>query len=227
MACQGIEITPGTSDALRACIEYGDLKRGVALVEQGLATSLRQRLQLKTRPHESLLSEEDRTKLEGLSFVLCNRDASVEERQQAAAERHILLADIRKKYGLASFLRRREYDELRHASKRGPIVILNSPEKLGEQKGKLDQLLRSTSRRSPSTTESWAYSQLWGTQAQYRNFVRKMPNVKEKFEEVLEWLWGNIVAPLYEELNANEIMDGRLWCPTGSFIGLPLHAAVY
>ncbi|KAJ7101754.1 CHAT domain-containing protein [Mycena epipterygia] len=255
MACLGIEITQFTSNALRACIKHGDLKRGVTLVEQGLATSLRQRLQLKFTPRELRLDQPDRDALEQLSFVLCNKEASMEQRQHAAAERHILLAEIRRKPGLASFLRPKEYDELRHASKRGPVVILSShesgcdaiillepmqdplhvelpgvsPTELGEKKGTLDRLLRSTSRReSIHNRIIGRITQLWGSQAQYRNFVREGPNVEEEFEEVLEWLWGSIFARVYKELNANGIMDGRLWwCPTGSFIGLPLHAAVY
>ncbi|KAJ7101734.1 CHAT domain-containing protein [Mycena epipterygia] len=275
MACQRIKITETTSDALRACIEHSNIKRAIEFAELGLATALQQRLQLKVKPHEPLLPSEDAEELKRISFLLYNRDTSVEDRLQASTDRTRLLTDIRKKPGLESFLLPREYAHLRHASKNGPVIILNSHEshcdaiillrptqdplhlklpgvsskELGEQKGKLDELLRSTKAREPFRKRIMGrLAQLWehivarlyqscrkifkhswkAGDNEYRNFTREGPTAAEEFEEVLEWLWGNVVAPVYKELNANGIMDGRLWwCPTGSFIELPFHAAVY
>ncbi|KAJ7101763.1 CHAT domain-containing protein, partial [Mycena epipterygia] len=223
MACQVVEITQFTSNALRACIEYPDLKRAVELVEQGLATSLQQRLQLKTKVREPLLPAEDKVKLEGLSFILCNMDASMEERQKAAAKRHILLADIRSQPGLKSFLLPKKYAQLRHASKNGPVVILNSHE------SGCDAIILLAPTRNPLHVKLPRVScQMLEEKRQMLNDSLRSRDAEENFKGLLNWLWDHVVCPVYEELNAKGIMDGRLWwCPTGSFIGLPLHAAAH
>ncbi|KAJ7856314.1 CHAT domain-containing protein [Mycena leptocephala] len=55
------------------------------------------------------------------------------------------------------------------------------------------------------------------------SFKSKTP--KECFEELLIWLWNNVVEPVYRALELHGIAEGRLWwLPTGAFTGLPLHA---
>ncbi|KAJ7872958.1 CHAT domain-containing protein [Mycena leptocephala] len=46
------------------------------------------------------------------------------------------------------------------------------------------------------------------------------------FKEMLDFLWTDIVNPIYDTLAVHGIDNGRLWwLPTGAFTGLPLHAA--
>ncbi|KAF7775882.1 hypothetical protein Agabi119p4_4275 [Agaricus bisporus var. burnettii] len=55
---------------------------------------------------------------------------------------------------------------------------------------------------------------------------RRQDTAFEGFDEVLNWIWEKIVQPVYENLSKNGIKSGRIWwCPTGSLVHLPLHAA--
>ncbi|KAJ7705568.1 CHAT domain-containing protein [Mycena rosella] len=50
-------------------------------------------------------------------------------------------------------------------------------------------------------------------------------STREEFDNMLGWLWGSIVHPVYQALELHGIHNGRLWwLSTGTFTGLPLHA---
>ncbi|KAJ7625754.1 CHAT domain-containing protein [Roridomyces roridus] len=51
-------------------------------------------------------------------------------------------------------------------------------------------------------------------------------STQQAFADMLNWLWTEIVRPVYQVLETHGIQGGRLWwLPTGEFSGLPLHAS--
>ncbi|KAJ7913738.1 CHAT domain-containing protein [Mycena leptocephala] len=159
-----------------------------------------------------------------------------------AIDRNELLEDIRNQSGLKYFLLPKPYTTLRHASLNGPIVILNSHqdscdgmiilcsasepihvplpqvtlELLKSQKNMLKELLGRCGARVRRESVS---TRLFGRQ---ENFTSK--TTKECFEDVLSWLWTHIVCPVYQALEQVRSVGRLWWLPTGTFIGLPLHA---
>ncbi|KAJ7874412.1 CHAT domain-containing protein, partial [Mycena leptocephala] len=133
------------------------------------------------------------------------------------------------------------YKDLCNVSKAGPVVILNSHEhscdgmvilnpnlgpvlvslsvtlnQLQSQKALLKELLARCDIRMRESESS----RLFGQREVY---INKTPG--QCFKELLDWLWTDIVAPVYHILALHGIDSGRLWwLPTGAFTGLPLHA---
>ncbi|KAJ7807941.1 CHAT domain-containing protein, partial [Mycena leptocephala] len=138
----------------------------------------------------------------------------------------------------------KSYDVLRHAAQGGPVIILTSHrahcdavilcnptsdpvhvplptvtlDLLKSQRDMLKSLLRYCNVRNRSQSSS---SRLF---AWCEQFAHK--STQECFQDLLNWLWINVVTPVYDGLKARGISHGRLWwLPTGAFTGLPLHAS--
>ncbi|KAJ6559933.1 CHAT domain-containing protein [Mycena capillaripes] len=226
-----------TSVATRTCIKLFDLISAVQLVEQGLATTFQQILQLKT--DFNVLPPEQAKTLQRLSFELYSGTTEF----RVARERRQLLEDIRKQPGHKYFLKPKPYSVLRRVSRGGPVVILNSHkdgcdgiiilnptsdpvhivlpnvtlELLKSQQTVLKQLLGRCNVRTRGDSVS---TRLFGGR---QGFTSK--TIEESFEDMLSWLYKNVVDPVYQLLASNGVHNGRLWwLPTGSFTGLPLHA---
>ncbi|KAJ7192023.1 CHAT domain-containing protein [Mycena pura] len=239
-AMRRLNIQDATSAAIRTCINVSDLPAAVQLLEQGLATIFQQMLQLKTDV-DVLPPEQGRTLMD-LSSQLYNETAS--NPFKVVDYRNSLLHDIRKQPGFEYFLLPKPYNVLCHASKGGPIVILNAhPDHcdgiiilnptsepvhvpllsvtlplLKSQRDMLQKLLGHCNAR----TREASSSRLFGRPEHF--FLSKTTH--ECFEEMLEWLWTCVVCPVYKVLKSHGIHDGRLWwLPTGAFTGLPLHAS--
>ncbi|KAJ7766423.1 CHAT domain-containing protein [Mycena maculata] len=229
-----------TSTATRSCIRLGQLKSAVEILEQGLGTTFQQMLQLK--PDVDKLSPQQAADLQRLSSELYSGAAA--NPKEVATKRQDLLDNIRKQPGLEHFLLPNPYASLCQTAQRGPVVILNShvngcdgiiiisttPEPihvslasikikdLESQRKMLKELLGRCNVRNRDRTDA---IRLFGQQEGV-----KSGTTKECFEELLTWLWENVVNPVYEVLTSHNICSGRLWwLPTGEFTGLPLHAS--
>ncbi|KAJ7657655.1 CHAT domain-containing protein [Mycena polygramma] len=168
---------------------------------------------------------------------------TAENPNRLATERNQLLAEIRKRPDFEYFLLPQPYQILSKAAVNGPIIILNAHEqhcdciillntqpdplhvalpdvtldKLQYHKRTLQRVLKICNVRSRDTDSSRLFGGPEGTFS---------ISVEDSFNKILTWLWKVVVGPLYQVLEHNRISDGRVWwCPTGAFIGLPLHAA--
>ncbi|KAJ7440960.1 CHAT domain-containing protein [Mycena latifolia] len=233
-----LHIEHATSAAAGICIKYSNLPFAVEIMEQGLATTFQQMLQLKTNLDG--LHHDQAEKFNQLSSELYG--GTSDDIKRVASERNELLEEIRKQPHLEYFLRPKPYSELRHASADGPIVILNShrnccdaiiiPDPKSEpvhvplsavtldmvklRQAMLTNLLECCNVRSRGDTAS---SRLFGS--------KESSNTTEgRFSDLLTWVSGDVAGPIYAALEERGIRDGRLWwLPTGAFTGLPLHAA--
>ncbi|KAJ7683898.1 CHAT domain-containing protein [Mycena rosella] len=234
-----INIGEATSNAFRACVLCGDLPLGVEFLEQGLATTFQQMLQLKTEVDS--LPQGDAKKLEQLSSQLYDQKSP--DLLAIAADRNKLLQDIRQRPGFKYFLCPKSFKELRGASQKGPVVMLNSHKEhcdaivilnptsdpvhiplLDVAVEKLfyyQTLLQDILQRSNSRTRQSDSSRLFGS---WECTISKP--IDECFEEMLTWLWKVVVQPIYNALEFYGVTKGRLWwCPVGVFTSLPIHAA--
>jgi hypothetical protein len=210
-----IDLARITSDAVCGCIENSNLILGVELLEQGLATTFQQMLELK--PDVTMLSEADATRLQHMSTELYTDHA--EHPRKLANERDKLLSEIRKHPGSEYFLRPKPYKSLREASKNGPIVMLNSHARhcdalailnpksdpvhipfpkvtvqdLEDQRLILNDVLLRCNVRSRQSDSS----RLFGAP---EGFTSKP--TEQCFAELLAWLWTDIVAHVYEALKS-------------------------
>ncbi|KAF8127523.1 CHAT domain-containing protein, partial [Mycena galopus ATCC 62051] len=236
----GLNIHSATSTATQACIHFSDLVAAVELLEQGLATIFQQMIQLKT--DVDALPPDQAEILLNLSLQLYHGQFS--EPITIADTRNKLLNDIRRQPGFRNFLLPKSYNVLCQAAKGGPVVILTGHEDqcyalvllnptvepilvslptvtlklLKSQREVLKELLGHCNVRHRGQTSS---SRLFG---QCEPFLHKPTH--ECFEEILTWLWVNVVSPIYMILQLHGVTHGRLWwLPTGAFAGLPLHAS--
>ncbi|KAJ7926275.1 CHAT domain-containing protein [Mycena leptocephala] len=158
--------------------------------------------------------------------------------------REKLLEEIRNQPQFEYFLLPKSYNVLRHASQGGPVIILSSHqdlcdaivlpnptsdpvhvplqnitlELLKSQRDRLKDLLRRSNVRNRGQSSS---SRIFSG---CENFSKKP--TEECFEDILNWLWMDVVSPVYQVLKSHDISDGRLWwLPTGDFVELPLHAS--
>ncbi|KAJ6591216.1 CHAT domain-containing protein [Mycena vulgaris] len=238
-AIHRLKISQATANAARTLINLSNLTSTVEIMEQGLATTFQQMLQLKADVDK--LKPADAQKFQTLSSELYGGTSS--NPISVVSERNKLLEDIRKQPGLKYFLLPRPYSALCKASQGGPVVILNSHktscdgiiipnptsspvhvvfpditlELLESQKTMLQDLLGHCNVRSRGESPS---SRLFGHK---ELFLSKTS--EECFMDLLTFLWTHIVGPVYQALELLGIHNGRIWwLPTGAFTRLPLHA---
>ncbi|KAJ7271767.1 CHAT domain-containing protein [Mycena rebaudengoi] len=235
-----LDIPDATSRAVQTCVNLSDLRAAIEFLEQGIATIFQQMLQLKTDV-DLLPPEQAQTFLDLSSQLYIGTPADpisvVEHRKK-------LIHEIRNKPGFEKFLLPKSYDALCHASQGGPVVILSShkgscnviiilnpisdpvhlplpnvtPVLLTSQRDMLKDLLDRCHVRNRGQSLS---SRLFGER---EPISTKAP--QDCFEDMLNWLWTEIVEPVYNGLKSHGIINGRLWwLPTGGFTGLPLHAS--
>ncbi|KAJ6574123.1 CHAT domain-containing protein [Mycena capillaripes] len=234
-----LDLQDATSTAVRTCIDLSDLLAAVKILEQGLATIFQQMLQLKTNVDG--LPPAQATQFLDLSSQLYS--GTFNTLIGVVADRNKLLKDIRKQPGFEHFLLPKSYDVLRYASRGGPVVILSSHkdhcdaivllnptsdpvhvplpmvrlELLKSQRALLKELLGQCNVRNREQSLS---SRLFGQREQFSN-----KSTQDSFQDMLHWLWTNVVSIVYEVLASHDISNGRLWwLPAGEFTGLPLHA---
>ncbi|KAJ7930200.1 CHAT domain-containing protein [Mycena leptocephala] len=106
-AIRWLNIKAAIAQATRISIEISNLTSAIELLEQGLATTFQQTMQLQTDVHGILPDQ-------------------AHDLQRLSKERKDLLEKIRRQRGLEYFLLPRPYPILQHASEGGPIIVLNS-----------------------------------------------------------------------------------------------------
>ncbi|KAJ7118399.1 CHAT domain-containing protein [Mycena crocata] len=235
---QRLELEDITSTATSTCIRTSKLMAAVEILEQGVATTFQQVLQLKTDVDN--LPPEQADSLRRLSSKLYAGSSA--NLTGATNERNQLLEEIRQQPGFENFLLPKPYITLRNAAQNGPIIILNSHKKscdaliilpsiaepihvsfpnvelehLKSQQVMLRELLGRCNLRLRDSDPT----RLFGRQEFF-----KSKSTEECFADLLSWLWEYVVEPVYQTLELHGIKDGRLWwLPTGAFTGLPLHA---
>ncbi|KAJ6537920.1 CHAT domain-containing protein [Mycena capillaripes] len=235
-----LDIGQAISAAAKACIEFSNLMSAVEIMEQGLAFTFQQMLQLRT--NFDALPQDEAQKLRIVSLKLYSGISH--DQRDLALQREKILEEVRQQPGLHYFLRPKPYKVLSQASQGGPIVILISyqnhcdgiiiknptsnpvhvslpdvtPDMLKLQQKTLRELLGYCNIRTRGESTS---TRLFGRREQFGS-----KTTKESFEDLLTWLHMNVVAPVYQVLESHGIQKGRLWwLPTGAFTALPLHAA--
>jgi tetratricopeptide (TPR) repeat protein len=220
-AIHRLGIAQATSSAIQTCIKLSNFTAPVEIMEQGLATTFQQMLQLKT--DVDVLPPDLAEVFQTLSSQLYS-GTSVNP-MKVVNERNKLLEDIRKQPGLEYFLLPKPYSVLCHASQGGPVVVLNSHadhcdgiiilnptsepihvplpnvtlELLNSQRDILKELLGRCSVRNRGEALS---SRLFG---QREDFSSKP--TQECFKDMLGWLWTHIVGPVYQ---AFELVRGNM-----------------
>jgi tetratricopeptide (TPR) repeat protein len=214
-AIRRLNISDATSTAVRTCLDLSQVPAAVEMLEQGLAMIFQQMLQLKTDvdalPHHQAKDFSD------LSLVLYS--GTFTDPISIVENRKRLLEKIRKQPGFEYFLLPRPYNVLRHVSKEGPVVILNSHKdhcdavivpdptsapvhvplqtvtlELVKQQDMLKDLLRRCNARNRVQSSS---SRLFG---QREDFSKR--STQECFEDIFNWLWTHVVSPVYQVLKS-------------------------
>ncbi|KAJ7458956.1 CHAT domain-containing protein [Mycena latifolia] len=234
-ATRSNNITGATSQAICACIDFSDLPLAVELVEQGLATTFQQMLQLKT--NLDALPPKEANRLQYISSQLYS--GTSENPKALATEREELLKSIRKRPGLEYFLMPKPYSQLRQAASAGPVIILNAHQDHCDAIILLDPGNNPVHVSLPGVTSTELEQQRFmladivgGRNIRQPDSARLegnregMKSTEEWFGNMLNWLWSRVVGCIYTALNSHGIISGRLWwCPIGAFVGIPLHAA--
>ncbi|KAF9462785.1 CHAT domain-containing protein [Collybia nuda] len=232
------------SMAVVTALEASDIRLAVEYLEQGLATTYQQMLQLKVK-NGNLEAE-----LPSLSKKLHVLSAQLQGTTQSfnpsvnfhllAHERLQLISEIREHPGFEDFLMPPRYSNLCLAAKDGPVIMLNYTN------GRADAIIILTPFANPihlllsEVTATAVEEQMKQLSMALRQFHinsreirhgRPMPGksnipADRILNSVTSWIWRTIVEPVFDILNKNDINGGRLWwCPSGPFTYLPLHSA--
>lgn len=227
-------------DAAAWAITAGQPERAVELLEQGRGVLLAQSLDERARYHD--LAQADERLAERLTVIdqaldqLPGADnpllpeAQARRRAQLAAQRDVLLGQIRLLPGLADFLRPPEFARLRDAAVNGPVIVINV------SRYRCDALIVTA-----SGVTTAGLSQLTGATAVARavafmDALQQLTSAgtgQQAISATLPWLWDTIAAPLMRALqdavSCYPQISGQRphiwWCPTGPLTFLPLHAA--
>ncbi|KAJ7907861.1 CHAT domain-containing protein [Mycena leptocephala] len=218
-AIQRLNVSDATSTAVRTCIGLSHFREALELLEQGIATIFQQMLQLKT--DVDVLPPDQAKELLQLSSQLYG--GTFTDPITITEDRNKLLKEIRKDPRFQYFLLPKPYNDLCHAAQGGPVIILTS------HKDHCDALILYNPTSDPVTVPlPTATLELLNKQrdtlkdllryCHVRNRFTHKPT-KEYFEDMLNWLWMNVVDPVYQVLKSHGILNGRLCC--GSCIHQP------
>ncbi|KAJ7686101.1 hypothetical protein B0H17DRAFT_1072702 [Mycena rosella] len=230
-ACQDarkrIKLTQATSDVIKTCLDLSHPQLAVEFLEKGLTTTFEQLQQLKT--NFDALPEAFAERFRQLSWKIY---AGVSDIKSLATKRNSLLTEIHKLAGFESFLCPKPYSDMCQASQNGPVVILNSHKDHCDAIVLLNPVSDPLRILLPDGVFEWLENQRSALDHGLRYHVRlgifrEEAETQSSLEDVLTWLWENVVIYVYQALESHSISNGRLWwLPTGAFKGLPLHAAV-
>ncbi|KAJ7272337.1 CHAT domain-containing protein [Mycena rebaudengoi] len=224
-----INVSQATSNAVCVSIELHNLPLAVEFYEQGVGTTFRQLLELKSNlvqlPHHYA------AELNQMSQQLYNGTAR--DPSKLARERNDLLEKIRKTPGLEHYLQPRPYIELCQASQHGPIVILNSHVDhcdsiilLNPNSDPLHIALPSVSVDRLKVQKSLLRDLIKGRNVRSRELPpARLYGYQEGIEVGLDLHFLLVLSDVLFICLQNGITSGRLWwCPMGDFTGLPFHA---
>ncbi|TDL24452.1 hypothetical protein BD410DRAFT_785924 [Rickenella mellea] len=258
-----------TSDAAATALAIEGPEKAIEMLEQGRSIVWSQTLQLRT-PLDDLrevdpnlaakLSQASRVLEEGsarsgggggggggvgqqgpstmVDWKESERMAQSYRRSAEDWER--LVEEVRNVHGFERFLQPKEYSYLRHASRGGPVVLLNAS-KLG-----CDAFLLVSPSEGPRIIhfDSITYNGLLRCsravssklRLRRHRYERHAHSVEEDsqfadaaFRILLAELWRSIVKPVIEclglERKIQKVLPRIWWCPTGPLSFLPIHAA--
>jgi hypothetical protein len=182
------------------------------MIEQGVATTFQQMLQLK--PDVDALSPAEGNALWNLSLQLYS--GTFTDPLSIATHRDKLLEDIRKQPGFEFFLLPKSYAHLCHASQGGPVVILSSDRESCDGIIIPNPTSDPVNVPLPSVTLQLLKSQgqtlkelLGRCNVRHRgqslasgNFGQHEDLTQKSFKEILDWLWLHVVNPIYQVLKS-------------------------
>ncbi|EIN11163.1 hypothetical protein PUNSTDRAFT_131340 [Punctularia strigosozonata HHB-11173 SS5] len=231
-------------------LQISQPERAVEILEQGRAIFWAHTLRL--RSHFDNVPEQYRTKLLELAQRLeKNADISdafpdqrhVEQaaslRRRQSEEFHALLTVIRSLPGLERFMLHDQYSTLVEAANKGPVVMLiastNGSHAVIVQANvapihvSLDDLTESWVTESSARWRSAMDEARSAVSRDRLNMTRPRKVNRPAGVDILESLWSKVVQPIINALGLTP-SNGRLrprlwWCPTGSLVHLPIHAA--
>ncbi|KAF9462509.1 CHAT domain-containing protein [Collybia nuda] len=228
------DIPTVTMWAVSACIKFNKIVLGIELLEQGLAITHQQQLQLKGEfgmlldAHPAIAEE-----LKEIShqIQLGPESGDTPSIHTLALRRNNIIKQIRALSGFETFLLPTQFQTLVSAAKNGPVILLNCTTV------NADAIIMLPNSEYmcialPSVTKSGAEIQL----KLMRNNLKKIGIHARDSQNTTENPWYLMTLPLgcgtmlfslvFKALHSKNIMKGRIWwCPTGPFTYLPLHAA--
>jgi hypothetical protein len=227
-------------DAAAMAIEAGRLEEAVELLEQGRGVLLARRLEApglhaQLRSSAPELAEQlawvqnvlDEPAAEGAGVdgglgSLTQPLVTAERRTRLTRQRAQILDQVRSQPGLEDLARPPRLERLAAVAARGPVVIVNvSQYRCDALIISGDQLhLVPLAAVTPQAVAEQVENLLARTDAASRAAV----------EDVLQWTWDHVVAPVFTDLGITEpALPGEdvhvWWCATGLTAFLPLHAA--
>jgi hypothetical protein len=209
-ALRRLNVLDVTSNAVRTCISLSDPRAAVEMIEQGVATTFQQMLQLK--PDADALPPDQAEVLLNLSLQLYS--GTFTNPISIVVDRNKLLEDIRKQPGFEFFLLPKSYGHLCHASQGGPVVILSSHQDYCDGIIIPNPTSDPVHVPLPSVTLQLLKSQgqtlkelLGCCNVRHRgqslasgNFGQHQDLTQKSFKEILDWLWLHVVNPIYQVL---------------------------
>ena len=227
-------------DAAAMAITAGRLEYAVELLEQGRGVLLIR--QLEAYAQQAALWELAPELAEQLTWVQHALDlpgsrdpiggdepdgppaeeSAVSQRTALARQRDSLIQQIRARPDLQELVTPPPFSRLATAAARGPVVIVNISSYRCDAliiSGGTVQLVPFPGLSVSTVTE------------QTEKLLEAVDNAEQGLTPVLEWIWEQIVSPVFSDLDlvsplASDQQVPRIWwCPTGIATFLPLHAA--
>lgn len=208
-AIHRLNISGATSTAIRTCINHFPLSSIVEILEQGLATTFQQMLQLKTAVDR--LPAEQAQIFQQLSMKLYS--GASEDHMSLVNQRNELIQNIRKQPSFEFFLLPLPYNVLCHAAQGGPVVILSSHRESCDGIIIVNPISEPVHIALPNVTLDLLYShrtilkkvcgrKIRGESVSTRLFGYQEGSLssQESFEDMLLWLWSSVVSPIYQAL---------------------------
>ncbi|KAJ7259411.1 CHAT domain-containing protein [Mycena rebaudengoi] len=241
-------------EAAAAATVSGQAKKAVEWLEQGRSVIWGQLLNLRTpvdilknshpKLADQLLFLSSKLDISGTcaSDIYTSRPGmdqslreSADQAHQNAHNREELLKQIRGLDGFSRFLLPRSFSELSLAANQGPVVILNITDSQCDAlilKPGIDEVMH-----IPLTAFPPSYAEelmkhlgdLVGRGGRLFGEQEGKMDQEDQFALILSGLWSGVVQPVLEALDIKTPVRSNLkriwWCPTGSLVFLPIHAA--
>ncbi|TDL14173.1 TPR-like protein, partial [Rickenella mellea] len=234
-------------NAAAAAISENDPRQALEWLEEGRCIVWGQMLQLRTPVDElrldqpnlaaelNQIAEQLQRGTSGNHFSVGQGDGShdgaLKMHRQLALDWDRIVEQVRQKVGFERFLLPKEFSELRHAARHGPVVVLNV------SKYGCDALIIECLSEDLHHVhlEDFSYEIAQTLRRQLHNILSRQrlrdddKDDDDEFRYILAELWTSVVKPILECLESLQVFVGEYlhirWCPTGPLAFLPIHAA--
>ncbi|KAF8886749.1 hypothetical protein BD779DRAFT_1471008 [Infundibulicybe gibba] len=234
------KVTSTTMQAVASSIHFGNLELAVEFLEQSLAITFQQLLDLRedlsaleaAYPALSTRLADLSAELQKIAIVnggdngdppIVGERTKTDRQRRLATERDSILKEVRKLESFENFLLPTPYSGLRDASAHGPVIMINCAKKDCDVLILLhpDKPIQHVPLKWSLVEE--AEGQLGKLRAALGLCGIQSRDMHTEIDEYTD-IGGDEEEP--QETDMNGFNDGRLWwCPTGPFTYLPLHAA--